>query len=77
MKRLNKQIEDLIVSIFLRNMDEKEYPYIKSDVINSWDQGDDYIIIFENMKPNCISYMINKKEFIKDIRLRKIDKLIK
>ena len=75
--RLDKQIEDLIVNIFIKNMKEDEYPYIKSNVINSWKQDNDYIIIFENMRPNCMSYMIDIEEVKKEIRLRKIKNLIK
>ena len=72
--RLNN--EEFLREILIKNLDEKEYVYIKSKIINSWEQDNDYVLIFENMSPMCISYMIDKEEVKKEIRIRKLKKIL-
>jgi len=72
--RLNN--EEFLREILIKNLDEKEYVYIKSKIINSWEQDNDYVLIFESMSPMCISYMIDKEEVKKEIRIRKLKKIL-
>jgi len=75
--KLDKDIEEFIRSIFLEKLDESEHIFINSKIIKSWKQDDNYVLVFENMRPNCISYLLEKKHFEIEIRKRKINKLIK
>jgi len=74
--RLSKTLEEIIRKILLDNIYEKEHEYIKSKITNSWFDDENYVIVFEEMSPNCISYYIDKDEVENAIRKNKIKKLI-
>ena len=72
-KMINNEI---LRTILLQTIDEKEHIYLNSKIIDSWESEDDYSIIFENMRPNCFLYMIDKEQVKKHIRLEKLKNII-
>ena len=70
-----KNINEILRTVLLKNISEKEHIYINSKIIDAWEQDNDFVIVFENMRPNCISYMINKEQVDKYIRIEKLKKL--
>jgi len=74
--RLSKTLEETIRKMLLDNIYEEDHDYINSKIINSWDEVDYYLIVFEEMRPNCVSYYLDKDEVENAIRKNKIKKLI-
>ena len=76
-ERLDNNIEELLRSILLKNISDNDYVHVKSKITNSWLDDDDYVIIFESMRPNSISYYIDKEDVEQEIRKIKIKKILK
>ena len=67
---------EILRNVLLMQVDEKEHIYIKSKIIDTWEQDNEYSIVFEIMRPNCISYMVDKEQVKKYIRLEKLKNII-
>ena len=68
--------DEILRTILLQLTDEKEHIYLNSKILNTWKQDNDYTIVFENMRPNCISYIIDKEQVKKQIRIEKLNNII-
>jgi len=68
--------EELVRKFLLKKLGDSESDIFKSKIIYFNEDDKDYIIEFENMRPNCICYFYSKQEFIKESRKEKMKKIL-
>lgn len=73
---LSTKKQEILRNILLKELDKKEYIYIETDIIDSWEHYDEYALVFKNMRPNCISYLIEKESYEQEIRLLKLERIL-